>query len=198
MSILLPTARIASFALVPRLFSGNQEGALGGHDLPIPRMGDRWTAVVSTAQLRQNADGRALLAALTMATTLDARMPIAQPHVPVLPGGSAPVVNGADQAGSTVSVRGVPGGTLLEQGRYFSILHLGIHHVHMVAQATTVPSDGTVAVPIWPQLRFLTIDGERVFFDVPMIEGKLVGFEKGGRFVRNRIDPFEFSIMERS
>lgn len=198
MSILLPTARIASFALVPRLFSGNQEGALGGHDLPIPRMGDRWTAVVSTAQLRQNADGRALLSALTMATTLDARMPIAQPHVPQLPGGSVPVVNGADQAGSTIPVRGVPGGTLLEQGRYFSILHLGIHHVHMVAQATIVPSDGTVAVPIWPQLRFLTIDGERVFFDVPMIEGKLVGFDKGGRFVRNRIDPFEFSIMERS
>lgn len=197
MSILLPTARVASFALVPRLFSGNQEGALGGDDLPIPRLGDRWIANVSTAQLRQNDDGRALLAALTMATTLDARMTIAQPHVPQLPGGSAPVVNDADQAGSSISVRGVPGGTLLEQGRYFSILHLGIHHVHMVAQATIVPSNGTVAVPIWPMLRFLTIDGERVYFDAPMIEGKLVGFDKGGRFVRNRIDPFEFSIMER-
>ncbi len=197
MSILLPTTRIASFALVPRLFSGEQEGALGGADLPIPRMGDRWTAIISTSQLRLDLAGRELLAALTMATTLDARMPIVQPNVPALPRGSAPVVNGANQAGSALTVRGIPAGTLLEWGRYLSILHLGVHHVHMVAQTVVVGAGGIATVPIWPMLRFLSLDGERVYLDEPMIEGRLIGFDKGGRFVRNRIDPLDFSIAER-
>lgn len=198
MSILLPTARIRSFALAPRLFSGNQEGALGGADLPVPRMGDRWSAIVNTAQLRQNADGLALVAALTMATTLDARMPVQQPHVPQLAFGSAPVVDGTDQGGSAIRVRGVPAGTVLEAGRYLSLLHFGVHHVHMIAQPTIVAASGVVTISLWPMLRFLSIDGERVYLDTPMIEGKLVGFDGGARFIRNRIDPFEFSIVERS
>lgn len=198
MSVLLPVLRIASFGLVPRLFSGNQEGALGGADLPIPRMGDRWSAEVRTAQLKQDAPGRELIAALTMATTLDARMPLTQPHVAALPAGSAPVVDSSNASGTTLAVRGIPTGTLLERGRYLSILHLGVHHVHMVSQPVTVGASGKAAIPVWPMLRFLTIDGERVYLDEPIIEGRLVGFDKGARFVRNRVDPLEFSIVERS
>ncbi len=198
MSILIPNTRVAGFALLPRLFSGEQEGALGGPDLPLPRMGDRWSASVRTAQFRLDAAGRDFLSALTLATTGDARMVIQQPHVPQLASGSAPAIEGSGQAGSAVTVRGIPAGTVLERGRYFSVLHLGIHHVHMIAEATVVGS-APVRLAIWPMLRFLTLDGERVYFDVPMIEGRLAGFDaRGGQFVRNRIEAFEFQIVERS
>lgn len=197
MSVIIPSLRVRSFALVPRLFSGEQEGALGGPDLPIARMGDRWSANVATAQLRQDAASSALVAALTVATTDGARMAISQPHVPQLPA-SAPVVDGVNQAGSAIAIRGVPANTLFQVERYISILHLGVHHVHMVTAAVTTPTTGRVTLSIWPMLRFLTLDGERVHISDPMIEGRLVGFDAGAAFVRNRREPVGFSIVERS
>lgn len=198
MSILIPWARVADLTIRPRLFSGNQEGVLGGADLPIPRMGERWAADVSTAQFRQDAESRLLLAALFEATTADARIALRVPNRS-RPMGSGIVVDGTGQSGSTLNIRGAYPGTAFSRGDFFSIVHGGLHYVHMVAGAGQViaRADGRAAVPIWPMLRFLTADGDVCHFDQPMIEGQLVGFDKGAGFERNRTKPVTFTIQER-
>jgi hypothetical protein len=195
-SVELPWIRIAGLAIRPRLYSGNQEGALGGADLQIPRLGDRFAVDVETSQLRQDAESRLLIAALMEATTADARIALRLPNAPK-PIGSGIVVAGAGQTGSTINVRGLYSGREVARGRFFSIIHAGVHFVYMVRAGVVAAQNGTAAVPIWPMLRFITVDGETCAFDHPMIEGKLVGFDKGAAFEKNRTKPLAFSIEER-
>ncbi|WP_125959215.1 hypothetical protein [Sphingomonas sp. ABOLF] len=200
MPIEIPHLRIKSFALRPRLFSGEQEGALGGPDLPIPRPGDRFAVDVVTTQFRNDAEGRMMTAALFQASNSSAIMRIVQPNRAPRSAGFTAVVDGGDQGGMTLSLRGLQPGGALTRGNFFSIVHNGRRYVHMIACAgqVIVPADGRVALPIWPMLRFLTVDGEPVEFVSPMIEGKLLGFDKGASFVRAKTEPLSFSIQERA
>jgi hypothetical protein len=201
MPVEIPHLRIRSFALRPRLFSGEQEGALGGPDLPIPRAGDRFAADVETTQFRHDEEGRLMTAALFEASNSSAIMRIVQPNKSR---GSSPgtsvVVDGTDQGGMTLSLRGLQRGAALTRGNFFSIVHGGRHYVHMIAGVGQMlaPDTGRVALPIWPMLRFLTLDGEPAEFVAPMIEGKLLGFDKGALFRRAKTDPLSFSIQERA
>ena len=196
MSVSISCTRIAGLDIRPRLFSGNQEGVLGGADLPIPRMGDRFAVDVLTAQLRQDAESRLLIAMLMEATTADARIELRLPNAP-RPIGGGIVADGAGQLGSTLMLRGAFRQTAFLHGRFFSIVHAGIHHVHMVREQVIADASGRVALPIWPMLRFQTADGDACHFDRPMIEGQLIGFDKGAGFERTRTKPLSFTIQER-
>jgi hypothetical protein len=196
LSILIPWTRIADLQIRPRLFSGNQEGALGGADLQIPRMGDRFAVDVSTSQLRQDAQSRHLVAALMEATTADAKIALRLPNTSAPIRGDG-VVDGSGQTGSVLQVRGMIPNAALQWGVFFSVVHIGIHYVHMIRGQVFVDAAGRAAVPIWPMLRFITVDGEACSFEAPMIEGQLVGFDKGAGFERNRTKPLAFSIQER-
>lgn len=199
MSVLLPLIRIqATGAPRPILFSGNQEGSLGGEDLQINRMGDRFAVDFVTDQLLRNADSRNLIAALTEATTADAiaPVPLVNASRAYAPGG---VVDGAGQTGSTLNIRGRVAGEVLARGDFFSIIHAGRRYVFMIRGNVTVDGAGKAAVPIWPMLRFVTVDGEACEFAQPYIEGRLVGFDaKGAAFTRIRVEPLSFSIIERA
>ena len=61
-------------------------------------------------------------------------------------------------------------------------------------EASTDPKGKALQVAM---LRFLTVDGDVCHFDQPMIEGQLVGFDKGAGFERNRTKPVTFTIQER-
>ena len=196
MSVFIPWTRVADLAIRPRLFTGNQEGVLGGEDLQITRVGDRFAVDVTTTQLRQDADSRLLIAYLMEATTADARIELRLPNRPK-PIGSGITVDGAGQTGSTLNLRGLLRGTELVHGRFFSITHGGTHFVYMTRARVVVGQDGRAAVPIWPMLRFISVDGESAAFDQPMIEGQLIGFDKGAAFERNRTKPLSFTIQER-
>jgi len=195
LSVFVPWTRIADLTIRPRLFSSNQEGVLGGEDLQISRLGDRFAVDVSTTQLRQDAESRDLIGLLMEATTADARMQLRLPNAP-RPIGSGIVADGAGQTGSTISLRGAYRQTEFVR-RFFSIVHGGVHYVHMVRGRAMADANGKVALPIWPMLRFVTTDGDVCHFDDPMIEGQLLGFDKGAGFERNRTKPLAFSIQER-
>ncbi len=200
MSILIPTYRVANqSAPRPVLFSGNQEGSLGGPSLPIPRMGDRFALDVQIGQLRNDADGRQLIAALTQATTADAIFAFLQPNLPGPPSAGVTVVDGAGQGGTTLNVRGGNAGAVLAWGRFLSIVHGGRRYVHMLTGNVAIGGDGRAALPIWPMLRFISTDGDAVELDAPKIEGQLIGFDgKGATFERNRTNPVGFTIQERA
>lgn len=199
MSVLLPLVRIkVTGAPRPILFSGNQEGVFGGEDLPIPRMGDRFAVDFATDQLQRGAASRELIAALTEATTAGAIAPLSLVNASraYAPGG---VIDGGGQAGSTLVVRGRVPGETLARGDFFSIVHLGRRYVHMIRANTGVGGDGRAAIPIWPMLRFITLDGAQCEFAQPYIEGRLVGFDpKGAVFSRIRVEPLTFTILERA
>ncbi|VXC63608.1 hypothetical protein [Sphingomonas sp. AX6] len=199
MAIDIPWVRINRFALRPRLFSSEQEGALGGPDLPNPRVGDRWIADVSTAILIRNEACTGLLTSLMRASTDSARMEVRAYDMPAPGVGGGAVVNGAGQTGSTLAVRGLTVGAVVRYGQPFSINHLGVHYLYMAVPVAPlpVPAGGQLSIPIWPMLRFITVDAEKCHFDDPMIEGALVGFDKGRSFVRDKLEPVTFSIRER-
>ncbi|MDQ2764756.1 MAG: hypothetical protein M3Y22_15165 [Pseudomonadota bacterium] len=199
MSVAIPLSRIASRAIRPRLFSGNQEGVLGGIDLQIPRLGDRFAVDIGTTQLRQDAEARMLIGALTEATTDDARIWL--PQYDLGRGsmaGSAAVIDGAGQTGSVLNLRSVQRGAAILKYQYLTIVHGGVGFVYMARGQVIAGVDGKLALPIWPMLRFITVDGERAMIDTPYIEGRLVGFDAGATFARNRVEPLKFSIEERA
>lgn len=169
---------------------------LGGEDLQTPRMGDRLAVDVLTTQLRQDAQSREFIALLMEATTADALIELRLPNRPK-PIGSGIVADGANQAGTVLNLRGAFRQTEFVHGRFFSIVHDGVHRVHMVRGRAVAGGDGRVALPIWPMLRFLTVDGDVCHFDQPMIEGQLIGFDKGAGFERNRTKPLTFTVQER-
>lgn len=194
----IPYHRVVNLALRPVLFSSEQGGDLGNAVLPLPRVGDRMAIDVKTDRLRNDAAGRALMAALFEASNATARFPARLPNgtrgYPPLT-----VIDGAGQAGSSIAVRGGQPGQFYKRGDLFNIVHAGRLYLHMVAGAgsNATGSNGKVVIPIWPMLRFLTADGDRVDFTAPRIEGRLTGVDKGAGFARNRAEPHAFTITER-
>lgn len=198
MSVLLPLTRIANRAIRPRLFSGNQEGVLGGPDLPIPRMGDRFAVDVTTTQLRQDAEARLLIATLTEATTGDARIMLPQFDLARRSQvGVSAVVDGGGQLGSFLKLRGVQPGAAIVRGQYLTLVHADVGFVYMATAEVLANAAGRVTLPIWPMLRKATIDASPCAVDAPFIEGRLLGFDKGATFARNRVEPLQFAIEER-
>jgi len=198
-SVIIPLSRIANRAIRPRLFSGNQEGVLGGIDLQVPRLGDRFAVDITTTQLRQDAEARLLIAALTEATTDDAQIPLPQYDLSRQSmAGSAAVIDGAGQTGSIVNLRNVQRGAAVVRGQYLTIVHGGLGFLYMARAQAIARAGGLLSLPIWPMLRFITVDGERVAIDSPFIEGRLIGFDSGATFVRNRVEPLKFAIEERA
>ncbi len=198
MSVEISMARIAALSLRPQLFSGNQDAVLGGPSLPIPRPGDRFAAELTTTQLLQDAESRELMADLFEASTLGARVAINQPNFDRTAGYGPVVVDGGGQSGTTIAVRSGSVAASVLRGQFFSVFHGGKHYLYMVTVDCTFGPDGRLAIPIWPMLRALTIDGSAVALDAPMIEGQLVGFDSGINWSRNMTDPFTFSIVERA
>jgi hypothetical protein len=161
-------------------------------------MGDRFAIDIATDQMLRNAASRVLIAALIQATTDDAIVPLSLVNASraYAAGG---VVDGAGQSGSVLNVRARVADETLARGDFFSIAHGGRRYVHMITADTIVGSDGEAALPIWPMLRFITVDGEACEFAQPYIEGRLLGFDaKGASFSRIRVDPLQFSIVERA
>lgn len=193
----IPWYRIRKFGLRPMPVASEQTGALGGPDIDQPRMGDRYAVDVATAGLTLDAQGRQLVAAMTEAISAGATMRVRLPNVPVgIESNAGSVVDGSGQLGSSVRLRGLVAGTTIVRWQPITIEHAGVAFLHTAAAQVGVAGDGTVTVPIWPMLRFATVDGERVLVASPRIEGKLVGF-KGASFERHRMEPLEFSIVER-
>lgn len=195
MSVFIPRTRVRSLTMRPRLFSGEQEGTLGGADLPVPRMGDRWIAEINTAQLRFDDAGRDLVAALTQALTQDGIISIGQPNL-AAPIATDALTNGANQGGTSFAIRAAIPGATIPRSAYLSVIHGGRRHVHLTTATVTVSAQGQATLSVWPMLRFLTVDGSTVELIDPKIEGRLTGFA-GATWVRNRVDPLTFSVSER-
>lgn len=81
------------------------------------------------------------------------------------------VVDGADQSGSGLDVRGATPYAVIRKGWYVTIETDGVGRLHIVAAETIVGADGTATLPLWPMLRVPPADGDSVEIAEPYLDG---------------------------
>lgn len=175
MSILLPTrpgVRVATPRLVD--FGAVLTPPMGGVAQRLNRIGNRFAVDVEAPTSDSTGIGPRLVARLVAGLTKGVLMPFPQDVDTGAPG--APVIDGAAQLGSTLSVRGFAANYPIVEGQFFSIIFGGRRYVHMAAGGdVAADASGKAAITIEPMLRISPNDGASVEFGQPMIEGFMSG-----------------------
>jgi hypothetical protein len=148
-------------------FGGRQTPALGGPVTRVNRLGMR-LAVAVTLPPMIAADGRRWVSALQQAVTQGARWRVRQPDLAIGAPGQ-PVVDGAGQSGSELTLRGAQPGYAFRTQQLVSIEG----RLATVASGVLVAANGEVTLPLTYPLRAEPADGAAVEVGAPMIEGLL-------------------------
>lgn len=175
MAIELPQPRLPQSA-IPRLldWGADQKAPMGGAFQRLNRLGNRFALVITYPRLKPEPDGRILAARLRRAKTEGALFPVPQPGLDIGNPG-APVVNGADQSGSTLILRGFAAGYVLREGQFFSIIHGGRRYLHAANADAVATAAGGMTVNLHPMLRIRPANGAIVEVAKPYIEGIVDG-----------------------
>lgn len=175
MSIALPLSPEPSDATPSYLdYGGTLRPIFGGAIQKLTRLGDRFAVEVTLPPLEYADLGMLWIARLIRAQREGAIMPWPQPGFSTGTPGNA-VANGAGQAGSLLSMRGLAAGYTVKEGQYFSIIHGGRRYLHQSADTIAANGAGQIRLPIAPMLRINPQDGAVVEIAKPMIEGILDG-----------------------
>lgn len=175
MSILLPASPQPTDGTTPAYldYGGILRPILGGALQKLLRLGDRFALDVVMPTMKTEDLGRVWVSRLIQAQRQGAIMRWPQLGFNVGNPGS-PVVNGANQSGSTLSMRGLVAGYVVREGQFFSVIHGGRRYLIMATSDAVAAPNGVVVLPISPMLRFRASDGA-IVEPVPMIEGFLEG-----------------------
>lgn len=196
MAIVLPTCppvreqnmRIITYASI-------QNPILGGPETRVLRLGDRFAADFTTYVATYADEGRKFLARLIRGLTETVVMRIKEPGID-LTGYGTPQIN-APSSGMSITVKGIPVGKLIPEGKFLSIVRGGQRYVHQVTADTTV-AGATVTLPIYPMLRIQPQTNDVVELADPKIEGFISGSEQSWNVAISKRIGFQFSIQERA
>lgn len=167
---------------------------LGGPVQRVNRMGSRFRGTFTLPPMRMKA-GRVWIARLIRGKTEGVRMPL--PLLDFDPGAPGNVlINGADQAGSSLTVDGATPNYVFREGQPFSIETGGKHHLYMVAQETLANASGQATLPITPMLRRPHLNDDVCHFGKPMIEGFIMGDELAWNLALGHFVGIQFDIAE--
>lgn len=166
----------------------------GGDDTLIQRLGTRHEIVVTVPAIASVGCGPALVAALTLGKAAGAVMPIPEPKLPVLAYGT-PLVNGANQLGSSLVVDGLAGGVVVPSGKWLSVVISGRRYAYFTTAQVTASGAGTATLPIYPMIRRAPANNAVVELAAPMIEGRVILSDRDVR--RIGALSFSFTIRER-
>jgi hypothetical protein len=109
----------------------------------------------------------------------------------------SPVVNGAGQSGSAISIRGFLPGYFIGEDFFCTIVEAdGTAYLHSVFSTTTANVSGIATVQIEPPLRAPFPDGAVVEFAEPFVQGELVGETFSYGFEQQRQTPLTITIEE--
>jgi hypothetical protein len=196
MAILLPTADIP-VSIVPRLVSRRRdlEPAFGGPTTRVRRLGSKWAFDVELPPLYYET-AMAWVAALTSAEADTVILNIPQPEFDVGAPGS-PLVNGAGQLGSSLSLDAFTPSYVARAGQWFNLTVSGQKYLYQVAAETVATGGAAAALPINPMIRRSPADNSAADFAAPVIEGFLSGRETGWTVDRGMFVGLSFTITER-
>lgn len=198
MTIALPALpRDASYSLRPvKGATSVLRPAFGGPRLPLARKGDHWAIDIEVGGLDLEC-GSALIADLVRAS--GETVSVALPKM-----GSDPAlavdqaVYGAGQAGSLLTIDGLPVGYTVRKGRFFSLVTAQRRYVYIVTAPVVADGNGRATLAIWPMLRAQPADNDLVEFRAPRLEGFI---DDGGAFDTDLLPistPKGFTIEERA
>lgn len=189
--------RDAGYAMRPvRAATSILRPAFGGPRLPLARKGDHWAIDVDVGGL-EPVCGAALVADLVRAAGETVSLALPSMGADALLAAD-PAVFGAGQAGSLLTVDGLPVGYSVRKGRMLSIIISGRRYVHMVTTAVVADGAGRATLAIWPMLRAQPANDDVVELRAPRIEGFV---EDGGAFETGLLPittPKGFTIEERA
>lgn len=136
----------------------------------VDRAGSRWKMKVTLPPMTA-ANAAIVSSALTRGIRQGLRM-----DVPLLgrsqgyPG--TPVVNGANPTGTSLPIRGMPAGYVLQVGFWLTLVDgSGNYYLHQVAVAATASAVGQATVTIEPPIRAALADGATILLARPKVQG---------------------------
>jgi hypothetical protein len=149
----------------------------GASAIRIDRAGSHYRIAISHPPYRSDDDGRIVVSRLIRAKRRGLRVPYPLLSVDQGQCGSDVVVDGADQAGEMLAVRGLPGGVEVREGYWMSIeAASGQHYLHNIGAGTIADDEGRAVLDVSDTgLRHPFGDGDRVHLVRPMIEGLIEG-----------------------
>lgn len=166
----------------------------GGSSLRIDRPGSRFRVAIGYAPM-EPATARRFLARIKRAKREGLRIPLPLLEEQGIPG--APQVDGADQAGTALAVRGLTPAYIVKEDFWLTIVDAdGTAYLHSVAETAVADAAGLAVLQIEPPLRAPFPDGAVIELRRPFIEGFIDGEEWGWQVpLMRRISP-GFTIEE--
>lgn len=171
-----------------------QRPSTGAALLRVDRLGSRYKVRLSFPPFMDPDHGRIIVSRLIRAKRMGLR--VEYPLTFRQPLQDA-VVDGAGQAGTTLSVRGLHPGMVIREGFWLNVVRsTGQHFLHNVAGELSVGADGRAAVPLSEMLRHPFADGDKVKFVRPMVEGIVDGDEQAWSLSVEHFVGIEFTVEE--
>lgn len=169
----------------------------GGPTNRIARPGSRFAVQYSVGPLIVEAAREwvsLLIAAKSSAQLVKIPFPLLKPQGP--PG--SPVVDGVNQEGTSLNVRGFAAGYAARPNTFFSIEDAdGSHYLHNVQSGARAASDGTATLTINPPIRYASMpDGTSLHFGKPYVTGYVQGEEWSWQHNADRLIPIQFTVEE--
>ena len=195
--IILPTSPQPS-NVQPSLndFGGFNEPPLGGAVQRIERMGNRFSAVVTMPAMSAT-NVRAWITDLLRGKSEGVRIRFPQLGV-VVGAPRLPVVDGANQAGLVLNVRGCSPHYAFVKGQWINIVTANFTYLHNVTANVSASAGGLVALPIYPMIRDEALaDGAAIEVANPVIEGWIRGEEWQWEVPVDAITVLQFTVEER-
>lgn len=97
-------------------------------------------------------------------------MEILQPGLVIGAPGS-PLINGANQSGRTLNLKGLTPGYVFRKGQWLSMILNGQRFAHKSSALATADGSGNMALPLRTMLRVPTLNNAVVEIAQPMVEG---------------------------
>lgn len=173
---------------------------LGGPDSRVPRLGSRHICDVllenmtaAQAMIWQN---RLMAEDETVVWPIPTRgLVIGNP--------GTPQVNGAGQTGSTLSIKGLPAGYVVQENQYLPVQTAGRVYLYKARGPATANGSGIASVPLNCIIRVPHANNDTILMAVPVIEGFVVAGSVSGLGIKRRrlnnqglVEGVRFTIRE--
>ena len=175
-------------------FGGVLRPSTGGALLRVDRQGSRYKAALTFPPFDDPAHGRVIVSRLIRAKRIGLRV-----EFPLLAPQSCEdaTVDGADQAGTSLRVRGLWPRRAVREGFWLNIVRAdGQHFLHNVADQALADASGKATLSLSEMLRWPFADGDRVKLVRPMIEGIVDGDEQAWAISVEKFVSIEFTVEE--
>lgn len=173
-SVVLPLP-VGPWKATPRLvdFGIDAISQTGAGQQRVGRLGTRYAVEFTDLPAYDGDFAAALLGAVLEARTLGQTVTASWPATGLGKTLGAPLVNGANQLGSTLTIDGVTARHI--KPRFFSFVQGGRNYLHMVTRQVTADALGNAVLNIAPMLRVAPSDNTALEFVNPQIEGFIQG-----------------------